>query len=267
MPCELSRWGLEWVSERLHLRRGVYRAEWRPVFGVRCWAVQNCDWYQRVRELRRWGVLQRDRRKQRERVCFMPGGDVLERFRGERVCELHRRDVFGGGGRELGGGMRELRDRDVFGGGGRELGGGVRELRDRDVFGGGGRELGGGVHELRVRDVFGGGGRELVGGMHKLPRRDIFGRWRGELVGGMRELRDRDVFDHGRCKLFDGLHQLRGRDVLERVRRDKRERVCELPGGDDFVGRGKCVCLSCEYISKSRFTLHELSAQLELVCC
>ena len=247
MPCELSRWGLEWVSERLHLRRGVYRAEWRPVFGVRCWAVQNCDWYQRVRELRRWGVLQRDRRKQRERVCFMPGGDVLERFRGERVCELHRRDVFGGGGRELGGG--------------------VRELRDRDVFGGGGRELGGGVHELRVRDVFGGGGRELVGGMHKLPRRDIFGRWRGELVGGMRELRDRDVFDHGRCKLFDHVHELRGRDVLERCRRDKRERVCELPGGDDFVGRGKCVCLSCEYISKSRFTLHELSAQLELVCC
>ena len=207
MSCELSRWGLEWVSDKLHLRRGVYRAEWRPVFGVRCWAVQNCDWYQRVRELRRWGVLQRDRRKQRERVCFMPGGDVLERFRGERVCELHRRDVFGGGGRELVGGMRELRDRDVFGGGGRELGGGVRELRDRDVF------------------------------------------------------------DHGRCKLFDGLHQLRGRDVLERVRRDKRERVCELPGGDDFVGRGKCVCLSCEYISKSRFTLHELSAQLELVCC
>ena len=154
---------------------------------MRCWAVQKCDWYQRVRELRRWGVLQRDRRKQRERVCFMPGGDVLDRFRGERVCELHRRDVFGGGGREL--------------------------------------------------------------------------------VGGMRELRDRDVFDHGRCRLFDGLHQLRGRDVLERVRRDKRERVCELPGGDDFVGRGKCVCLSCEYISKSRFTLHELSAQLELVCC
>ena len=207
MPCELSRWGLEWVSQRLHLRRGVYRAEWRPVFGVRCWAVQNCDWYQRVRELRRWGVLQRDRRKQRERVCFMPGGDVLERFRGERVCELHRRDVFGGGG------------------------------------------------------------RELVGGMQKLPRRDIFGRWRGELVGGMRELRDRDVFDHGRCKLFDHVHELRGRDVLERCRRDKRERVCELPGGDDFVGRGKCVCLSCEYISKSRFTLHELSAQLELVCC
>ena len=94
---------------------------------MRCWAVQNCAWYQRVRELRRWGVLQRDRREQRERVYFMPGGDVLERFR--------------------------------------------------------------------------------------------------------------------------------------------RERVCELSGGDDVGGRGKWVCLSCEYISKSRFTLHELSAQLELVCC
>ena len=47
-----------------------------------------------------WFVLVRARSDQREHVCRMPGGGVLDRGRGERVHELLGRVVFVGDRRE-----------------------------------------------------------------------------------------------------------------------------------------------------------------------
>ena len=108
MSCELAGCVIEWLSDKLHLRRGVHRPERRRVLAVCCGAVQKCVWFQRVcvvprgiilggawrelvggvRELRNWVVFGDSGRKQREHMCFVPRRVLLVDSRRKRVREL-----------------------------------------------------------------------------------------------------------------------------------------------------------------------------------
>ena len=85
-----------------------------------CGRVVRDGFGDRVHELCAWDVLVRDRREQRECVCFMSGGYVLGRLscdKCEYVCVMPRRDAFKHGRRELFGRVHGLPDQHVFRGG------------------------------------------------------------------------------------------------------------------------------------------------------
>lgn len=151
MPGELAGGGVERVANGLRLQRRVLRAKRRPVLGMRCGEVQDRGRLERVCELSHGDVLWRDRREQRDRLYELSRWGVLS-VGSERALHLSSRDVFTDGG----GRVFELSSRDVFTAGG----GRVCELSSRDVLVFDRREQRERVYELSRWDVFGRDRRE-----------------------------------------------------------------------------------------------------------
>ena len=211
-------------------------------------------------------------------VQQLSGRDVRGQGRGEQLHVLPDQHVLWGDGGVV---VRGVSGERAVGGG--ECLAGILLLQERVCA------CGGRVHvpDLRSRHVQQPAGAhgvlELLGG-------PVLGEFRGDRQRDVSELPARAVVPGGQpelqpvpcelagCELERGAEQLRvrrrvhgaeRRPVLDMrcwsvQERDGLERVCSVPGGDVFVGRGECVRLSCEYICSARPKLCRLSHQPEL---